>query len=339
MGLRISRPVLMRGSRKEGRLRAWFSEPPNTELDFLDQKSRRTTPVKVFVSHSFQDSPKFDEFSRLLNQQEIPFFRPLDMKGTRSLAEQLREAINDCEVCIFVATYNSVKSDWCHAELGAFWGAGKNVIIYLADSSLDDKQLPKQFQGHLHERDMFRVVETVNNLVKKDILSLPAEGFLRARQVHGYSGKWYVKSLFTHWRGREIGADESVVFNGETSLLLQMDGKRGSGMQRGTLQVDLKDYHLKLRVCNEILEASISEKGTLNVKLKVYHRGFIQPVEGAPPDDLGKDWLEDVDNAPPFDLELEPCPGKPKCLHGWHRFQPGKNPHQKADEEWTCSDV
>jgi hypothetical protein len=176
--------------------------------------------MKVFLSHSFKDSPKFDEFSALLNKQKIPFFRPLDVNGTRSLAEQLKVAITDCEICIFVATHNSVKSDWCHAELGAFWGADKAVIIYLADSSLEETQLPKQFQGHLRERDMFRVVKTVKDLATKENLTLLAEGFAPARQVHGYSGKWDVKSVFKRWRGRDVGADESVVFNGETSLFL-----------------------------------------------------------------------------------------------------------------------
>ncbi len=295
--------------------------------------------MKVFLSHSFEDGPKFDEFSALLNEQNIPFFRPLDMNGMRSLAEQLKEAITDCEVCIFVATHNSVKSDWCHAELGAFWGADKGVIIYLADSSLEETQLPRQFQGHLRERNMFRVVETVKDLVAKENLTLLAEGFALARQVHGYSGKWDVKSVFKRWRGRDVGQDESVVFNGETSLFLQTDGKRGSGMQKGTLQVDLRGYRVKLRVCNEVLGAHISEKGTVKIKLKVFHRGFIQPEQGVPPDDLGKDWLKDVDNAPPFHLELEPYPAKPKCFHGHHWFEPGKDPHQQAEEEWTYSDL
>jgi hypothetical protein len=110
-------------------------------------------------------------------------------------------------------------------------------------------------------------------------------------------------------------------------------------MQKGTLQVDLRGYRVKLRVCNEVLGAYISEKGKVNIKLKVFHRGFIQPEEGVPPDDLRKDWLKDVDNAPPFHLELEPYPAKPKCFHGHHWFEPGKDPHQQAEEEWTYSDL
>ena len=103
--------------------------------------------MKAFISHSFEDAEKFQDFSDIFTREAIPLFRPLDMNGTRSLADQLREAIADCDVCIFLATHNSVHSNWCGAELGAFWGTGKAVIIYVADSNLDLATLPQQFQG------------------------------------------------------------------------------------------------------------------------------------------------------------------------------------------------
>jgi hypothetical protein len=296
--------------------------------------------MKVFVSHSFEDSEKFDECSAILRQHEIPFFKPSDMDGTRTLAEQLKKAIDDCDVCIFLATHNSVKSSWCGAELGAFWGVGKAVIIYLADSSLEDSQLPKQFQGLLRERNMVRVAGTVKNLFTKGSLAHLLEEIPRTRQVHGYSGKWTVKSDFRRWRNKDLGKSESVVFNGEASLFVQADGKRGSGMQKGTLHVNLQGYSQILRICNQVLEAYLSEEGKFNIKLKVFHRGIIQPPTGTPPGDLGEDWLHNVDAAPPFLVILEEhCPGEPKCLKGYHWFEPGMEPLQKADEFWTYSDV
>jgi len=295
--------------------------------------------MKVFISHSFEDRPKFNEFSQLLNQKGIPFFQPLDMKGTRSLAEQLKEAINDCEVCIFVATHNSVKSSWCSAELGAFWGAGKDVIIYLADSSLKESQLPKQFQDHLQERDLFHVVDTVLELVKKETLSLPAEGFPHARQVHGYSGRWKVKSVFKRWRGRDIKAGESVVFNGETTLFLQEDGKGGSGIQTGVLSVKLGGgYRETRKIFNEIVNASLDENRVLTITVRVRRRDLMRSPEGIPPHDLGEDWLKDLEAAPSFEIELEPVSGKSNYLLGKHAFDPEKVPHQLAEEDWNYLD-
>jgi hypothetical protein len=53
---------------------------------------------------------------------------------------------------VFIATRTSVSSPWCSAELGAFWGAKKRVLIFLADDSLEDTDLPRQFQGHFLQR-------------------------------------------------------------------------------------------------------------------------------------------------------------------------------------------
>jgi hypothetical protein len=50
------------------------------------------------------------------------------------------------------------------AELGAFWGAGKQVIILLADPEIGEAQLPAQFQGNLWTRDARRVLEAIKGL-------------------------------------------------------------------------------------------------------------------------------------------------------------------------------
>lgn len=62
----------------------------------------------------------------------------------QSLADQL---VRTCEACVFLATKCSVDSAWCMAELGAFWGAGKQVIVSLAEAAVREAQLPVQFPG------------------------------------------------------------------------------------------------------------------------------------------------------------------------------------------------
>lgn len=80
------------------------------------------------------------------------------------LADGLRLAIEKCDVCIFIATTRSVKSQWCLAELGAFWGAGKKVIIYLADTKVDKSKLPPQFQGNLRTEDAKQLIEALKKV-------------------------------------------------------------------------------------------------------------------------------------------------------------------------------
>lgn len=117
--------------------------------------------MPVFISHSFQDKPEFDNIADALEQRNIEYWKPESLRAGASLAEQLRQSILEAEVCVFVATRNSVESAWCGAELGAFWGAGKPVLIYIAEATLPETDLPRQFQGLLTERRISRVVESV----------------------------------------------------------------------------------------------------------------------------------------------------------------------------------
>jgi hypothetical protein len=119
--------------------------------------------MAVFISHSFSDKDQFDNIADALKEAGIPYWDPGAMKPGATLSEQLHEAIKRSELCIFVATHSSVESAWCGAELGAFWGAGRRVIIYIADSSLKNDQLPRQFQGHFLERRISKIVEAAKD--------------------------------------------------------------------------------------------------------------------------------------------------------------------------------
>lgn len=84
------------------------------------------------------------------------------MEPGLSLRDQLRKAINLCDVCIFLATPRSIESDWCAAEIGAFWGGGKRVIMFKADPAVDANMIPPQFKDDLWTsdiRDVIRVVQ------------------------------------------------------------------------------------------------------------------------------------------------------------------------------------
>jgi hypothetical protein len=49
------------------------------------------------------------------------------------------------------------------AELGAFWGAGKKVLMFMADPDLADSILPPQFKGTLRADTAARLIEAVKN--------------------------------------------------------------------------------------------------------------------------------------------------------------------------------
>lgn len=121
--------------------------------------------MTAFISHSFQNRPEFENIADALAQQMVPYWNPSDVKPGASLREQLRSAVDRCEVCVFVATRHSINSSWCGAELGAFWGMGKPIIVYLAEPSLTDDELPPIVQGDVWERRIARIADRAKEVI------------------------------------------------------------------------------------------------------------------------------------------------------------------------------
>lgn len=120
--------------------------------------------MTAFISHSFENKPEFDNIADALQQRGVEFWNPSEIRSGASLREQLRAAVERCGLCIFVATRQSVESSWCGAELGAFWGAGKPIIVYLAEASLKDDELPQIVQGDVWERRISKIVERAREI-------------------------------------------------------------------------------------------------------------------------------------------------------------------------------
>jgi hypothetical protein len=120
--------------------------------------------VQTFISHSQEDAAAYSSLCLVLDGANIPRWDPKKLYSGHSLAEQLRLAIEQCEVCVFIATQQSVKSSWCLAEVGAFWGAGKTVIGYIADSGVKSSELPPQLDGNVWVNDAARVVSDIRTL-------------------------------------------------------------------------------------------------------------------------------------------------------------------------------
>ena len=90
----------------------------------------------IFVSHDFRDRDDFANVIEALGAAGIAHFDPNQSLPGASLRDKLREAIDQCVGCIFIATRHSIQSSWCQAELGAFWGTGKRVCTLVADKGL-----------------------------------------------------------------------------------------------------------------------------------------------------------------------------------------------------------
>jgi CheY-like chemotaxis protein len=121
--------------------------------------------MPVFISHSFENLPEFENMTDALVLRSVPFWNPAEIRPGGSLREQLRAAVEKCGLCIFIATRKSIGSSWCGAELGAFWGTGKPIIVYLAEASLTDDELPQIVQGDVWERRISKIAERAKEIL------------------------------------------------------------------------------------------------------------------------------------------------------------------------------
>ncbi len=147
----------------------WFSEVSYARLNQYQAAApggRRTVQVAgeappggsrteahhdSLISHSFENKPEFENVTDALQLRGVEYWNPAEIHPGASLREQLRAAVERCNVCIFIATRQSVDSSWCGAELGAFLGTGKPIIVYLAEASLKEDELPQIVQGDVWE--------------------------------------------------------------------------------------------------------------------------------------------------------------------------------------------
>jgi hypothetical protein len=228
--------------------------------------------------------------------------------------------------------------------LAARLGRSRVAICEFGDVTLpSDLEGLATVRGGIYEKDgRLALPQPASEQLQRWLQGLPhvAEQIPPIRQLHGYSGRWKVKSVFRRWRGRDLNDAEEVTFDGSTSMFIGVDGERGWGMQMGVLSVSFTGgYEASFRVSNEIVNVVLSPEGSLELTINVRHRYLIGKPKGTPPDDLGKDWLRDPESAPSFRIKLTPVSGRVKYLYGTHVYEPGKSPHQLADEDWNFLDL
>lgn len=114
----------------------------------------------IFISHDMDDREEFQNIVDELADRGIPYFDPEKMLPGGVLSDMLRQAISQSVGCIFIATRKSLDSKWCFAELGAFWGAGKPVSVYLADAGVSGEELPPQLRSSLLGRRLKRIADS-----------------------------------------------------------------------------------------------------------------------------------------------------------------------------------
>ena len=138
-----------------------------------NDRSTSIVTSRVFISYSHEDSALYTTLCLALDASGVSRRDVSRLPLGQPLAEGLRAAIDECDVCVFLATARSLQSKWCLAELGAFWGAGKKVIVYLADPAIDESVLPPQFRGNLWTANATELVQGIKETDTRRVQSIP----------------------------------------------------------------------------------------------------------------------------------------------------------------------
>jgi predicted transcriptional regulator YheO len=146
--------------------------------------------MAIFVSHASQDFAAYSSLCAALDGAGVSRWDPETMTPGLPLADQLRAAIDACGGCIFIATSNSVASSWCMAEMGAFWGSGKPVIIFSVEDVQASTVLP-QFAHLLRTNDARRVVTAAKAACEKPTTTRTVAK-IEGRRLFEYKGYYPV---------------------------------------------------------------------------------------------------------------------------------------------------
>lgn len=132
---------------------------------------------QIFISHSHEDEAAYSSLCLILDNAGVLRWDVSKLSLGKPLTEGLRIAIDECDICIFVATPRSLESRWCLAELGAFWGAGKKVIIFIADPKIIESELPPQFRGNLWTSNAKQLINAIHESVNLGPVQKTSNGY------------------------------------------------------------------------------------------------------------------------------------------------------------------
>lgn len=117
---------------------------------------------KIFVSYSRKDEKIFNDLKTFIGNLGVDLiYDKNSVRPSHSIADSLRQHILESDGCLWILSKNSLDSQWCPVEVGAFWGAGKPIYIYNnSDMSLNGNP----FSGLSQVRNLEDLKESLKDL-------------------------------------------------------------------------------------------------------------------------------------------------------------------------------
>jgi len=133
--------------------------------------------MQVFISFAHGErADVITDLTDALHAKRIHYWHHRSLPPGKPLVRELRRAIANSAVCVFVATKKSTQSDWCKSETGAFWGVGTPVIVYSPSKEVGIEELPPQLQESIFASDIPAVVDELSRHLSRDHFEVVGTG-------------------------------------------------------------------------------------------------------------------------------------------------------------------
>lgn len=141
-------------------------------------------PKKVFVSYPSESLKDVQEIVGQLKERGIDVWFAQDKRSLApNLPNFIREGIQESFCCLFILNKHSAQSKWCHAEVGAFWGTDRPIVVLMIPPEADPRDMPPYLPIIQHSDDFERVVETIEDFKKNPSDPLIRSGLENAFKI------------------------------------------------------------------------------------------------------------------------------------------------------------
>lgn len=125
---------------------------------------------QIFLSYASQDEglgPLTDLRDALQRRGVNVWVDKEQLTTGDAVTRSIQSAIQACVACVFLQSNSSLQRAWCAAELGAFWGAGKPVLIYNSEKGSDIRTLIPPLADIVASDSLTAVAEAAKNVMER----------------------------------------------------------------------------------------------------------------------------------------------------------------------------
>jgi hypothetical protein len=153
--------------------------------------------MKIFISYPYESKSTMIRLRDYLTGRGFSSIFRDDRRISPGevISNQLRDAFVDSDCCIFLLTKYSQQSAWCMQEIGAFWGAGKPIIVYRTDRSLKVPPLFSSDRLANTQEEVYHGLSKLEKIIRDGVA--PVDNVVQNVFPHAESGDFreFVKKL------------------------------------------------------------------------------------------------------------------------------------------------